>query len=66
MVFACLMLSVFATIDAYEQTASAVLFYMVSKRASKNNEEEEDDKEIEIGYNMIHILASIWSIYLSI
>lgn len=30
MVFACLMLSVFATIDAYERTASAVLFYMVS------------------------------------
>lgn len=31
MVFACLMLSVFATIDAYEQTASVVLFYMVSR-----------------------------------
>lgn len=30
MVFACLMLSVFATIDAYEQTASEILFYMVS------------------------------------
>lgn len=30
MVFACLMLSVFATIDAYEATASAILFYMVS------------------------------------
>lgn len=30
MVFACLMLSVFATIDAYEATASVVLFYMVS------------------------------------
>lgn len=36
MVFACLMLSVFATIDAYEATASAILFYMVSscQRAS--------------------------------
>lgn len=32
MVFACLMLSVFATIDEYEATASAILFYMVSKR----------------------------------
>lgn len=32
MVFACLMLSVFATIDAYETTASEVLFYMVSSR----------------------------------
>ena len=31
MVFACLMLSVFATIDQYEQTASAILFYMVSE-----------------------------------
>lgn len=30
MVFACLMLSVFATIDDYEQKASVVLFYMVS------------------------------------
>ena len=30
MVFACLMLSVFATIDQYEKRATVILFYMVS------------------------------------
>ena len=31
MVFACLVLSVFATIDEYEETASVILLKMVSK-----------------------------------
>lgn len=34
MVFACLTLSVFATIEEYEQTASLILFYMVSQIAA--------------------------------
>lgn len=34
MVFACLILSVFATIDAYEAEAARILFHMVSTHAA--------------------------------
>lgn len=47
MVFACLMLSVFATIDEYERTASAILFYMVSLSFREGQQKNLNDPLLE-------------------
>lgn len=47
MVFACLMLSVFATIDEYERTASAILFYMVSLSFQEGQQKNLNDPLLE-------------------